>query len=153
MVNFYVVSDSQHYLDRGIIAHESPKTSAHHCATRHDPRRARSSQVGAATPTRVHGVDTGEIEPVPAPVQNGDVEQPADIRVVTRTVEVDKPTIRTVVISVPVEPRTAEDWAVVLEALATRLAQGRIYRRDLPTLIPAMRRLVEVWNRTIEQAR
>ena len=80
-------------------------------------------------------------------------EQPADVRVVTRTVEVEKPTIRTVEIPVPVEPRTAEDWVVVLEALSTRLAQGRIYRRDLPTLTPAMRRLVEVWNRTIEQAR
>ena len=80
-------------------------------------------------------------------------EQPADIRVVTRTVEVEKPTIRTVETPVPVEPRTAEDWVVVLDALSTRLAQGRIYRRDLPTLTPAMRRLVEVWNRTIEQAR
>ena len=80
-------------------------------------------------------------------------EQPVDVRVVTRTIEVDKPTIRMVEVPVPAEPRTAEDWAVVLETLATRLAQGRIYRRDMPTLTPAMRRLVEVWNRTIEQPR
>ena len=82
-----------------------------------------------------------------------DRERPADVRVVTRTVEVEKPTIRMVEVPVPAEPRTAEDWVVALEALSTRLAQGRIYRRDLPTLTPAMRRLVEVWNRTIEQAR
>ena len=82
-----------------------------------------------------------------------DRDRPANVRVVTRTVEVEKPTIHTVEIPVPVEPRTAEDWVVALEALSTRLAQGRTYRRDLPTLIPAMRRLVEVWNRTIEQAR
>ena len=82
-----------------------------------------------------------------------DRERPADVRVVTRTVEVEKPTIRMVEVPVPAEPRTAEDWAVVLQALATRLAQGRIYRRDLPTLTPAMRRLVAVWNRTIEQPR
>ena len=82
-----------------------------------------------------------------------DRERPADVRVVTRTVEVEKPTIRMVEVPVPAEPRTAEDWVVVLDALSTRLAQGRIYRRDLPTLTPAMRRLVEVWNRTIEQPR
>ena len=86
-------------------------------------------------------------------VRRVDRDRPADVRVVTRTVEVEKPTIHTVEIPVPVEPRTAEDWVVALEALSTRLAQGRIYRRDLPTLIPAMRRLVEVWNRTIEQPR
>jgi hypothetical protein len=60
---------------------------------------------------------------------------------------VEKPTIHKV--KIPTEPRTADEWAGLLEALATRLAQGRIYRRDLPTLTPAVRRLVEVWNRTI----
>ena len=85
--------------------------------------------------------------------RRADREQPADVRVVTRTIEVEKPTIRTVEVPVPKEPRTAEEWAALLEALATRLAQGRIYRRDLPDLAPAIRRLFGVWNRTIEQPR
>jgi hypothetical protein len=66
-------------------------------------------------------------------------------------IEVEKPTIRTVEVPVPTEPRTVEEWEAVLETFATRLAQGRIYRRDLPTLEPAVRRLVEVWNRTLQQ--
>ena len=69
----------------------------------------------------------------------------------TRTIDVEKPTIRTVEVPVPTEPRTADDWEALLQTLATRLAQGRIYRRDLPPLEPAVRRLVEVWNRTLQQ--
>lgn len=69
----------------------------------------------------------------------------------TRTIEVEQPVLRTVEVPVPTEPKTAEEWAALLEALANRLAQGRVYRRDLPTLAPAV--LVEVWNRTIEQPR
>lgn len=71
------------------------------------------------------------------------------MKVVTRTIEVEKPVRRSVEVAVPTEPRTADDWATFLETFATRLAQGRIYRRDLPALEPAVRRLVEVWNRTI----
>jgi len=66
-------------------------------------------------------------------------------------VEIEKPTIRTVEVAVPTEPRNADEWEALLQTLATRLAQGRIYRRELPTLEPAVRRLVEVWNRTLQQ--
>jgi len=83
--------------------------------------------------------------------RRADREQLANVRVVTRTIEVEKPTMRTVEVPVPTEPRTADEWEALLQAFATRLAQGRIYRRDLPTLEPAVRRLVEVWNRTLQQ--
>lgn len=72
-----------------------------------------------------------------------------EVKVVTRTIELDTPVVRSVEIAVPTEPRTAHDWATLLETFATRLAQGRIYRRDLTALEPAVRHLVEVWNRTI----
>lgn len=85
--------------------------------------------------------------------RRADREQPGDVRVVTRTIEVERPTIRTVEVPVPTEPRTVDEWEALLQAFATRLAQGRIYRRDLPTLEPAVRRLVEVWNRTLQQPR
>ena len=77
-------------------------------------------------------------------------EQFSDVRVVTRIVEVEKPSIRAVEDPVPTEPRTADEWETLLETFATRLAQGRIYRRDLPTLEPSVRRLVEVWNRMLQ---
>lgn len=80
-------------------------------------------------------------------------ENQPEVRVVTRTIEVEKPVSHTVEVPVPVEPRTADEWSTLLETFATRLAQGRIYRRDLPTLEPAVRRLVEVWNRTLQQPR
>ena len=80
-------------------------------------------------------------------------EQQTEVRVVTRTVEVEKPVIRSVEVPVPVEPRNADEWAAVLETFATRLAQGRIYRRDLPTLEPAVQRLAEVWLRTTNERR
>ena len=83
--------------------------------------------------------------------RRADREQLGDVRVVTRMIEVEKPTTRTVEVRVPTEPRTADEWEALLQAFATRLAQGRIYRRDLPTLEPAVRRLVEVWNRTLQQ--
>lgn len=76
----------------------------------------------------------------------------AEVRVVTRTVEVEKVVTRSVEVPVPAEPRSAEEWATLLEMFATRLAQGRIYRRDLPTLEPAVRRLADVWLRTINQS-
>lgn len=75
-------------------------------------------------------------------------ENQPEVRVVTRTIEVEKPVSHTVEVPVPVEPRTADEWSTLLETFATRLAQGRIYRRDLSTLEPAVRRLIEVWNRT-----
>lgn len=78
-------------------------------------------------------------------------DQQGEVRVATRTVEVEKAVTRSIEVPVPTEPRTAEEWATTLETLATRLAQGRIYRRDLPTLEPAVRRLADVWLRTINQ--
>lgn len=80
-------------------------------------------------------------------------EQAPDVRVVTRTIEVEKPIVKTIEVQVPAEPRNAEDWAALLELFATRLAQGRIYRRDLPALEPAVLRLVQVWNRVNESAK
>lgn len=80
--------------------------------------------------------------------RRADREQSHDVRVVTRMIEVEEPEVRAQV-PVPTESRTADEWATLLETFATRLAQGRIYRRDLATLGPAVRRLVEVWNRTI----
>lgn len=40
--------------------------------------------------------------------------------------------------------RRSPRWTDVLDTFATRLAQGRIYRRELATVEPAGRRLVEV---------
>ena len=76
-------------------------------------------------------------------------EQLGEVKVVTRTIELDTPMVRSVEVAVPTEPRTADEWATLLETFATRLAQGRIYRRDLTALEPAVQRLVDVWNRTI----
>ena len=80
-------------------------------------------------------------------------EQPPEVKVVTRTIEVDKPVVRTVEVPVPVEPQSAPEWAATLEVLATRLAQGRVYRRDMPVLEPAIQHLVDVWIRTANQHR
>lgn len=79
-------------------------------------------------------------------------DQQSEVRVVTRTVEVERVVIRSVEVPVSSEPRSAEEWATLLETFATRLAQGRIYRRDLPALEPAVRRLADVWLRTINQS-
>lgn len=76
-----------------------------------------------------------------------------EVRVVNRTIEIEKPVSHTIEVPVPVDPRTAEEWAATLDAFATRLAQGRIYRRDLPVLEPHVRRVVEVWNRTLQLPR
>ena len=76
-------------------------------------------------------------------------EQTAEVRVVTQTIEVDRPVVHNVEVPVPTEPRDAEEWATLLETFATRLAQGRIYRRDLPRLEPAVQHLAEVWIRTV----
>lgn len=79
-------------------------------------------------------------------------DQAAEVRLVTRTVEVEKPVVRTVEVRVPSEPHSAEEWAALLQLFATRLAQGRVYRRDLPTLEPAVQRLAEVWLRAVNQS-
>lgn len=76
-------------------------------------------------------------------------EQTAEVRVVTQTIEVDRPVVHNVEVPVLTEPRNAEEWATLLETFATRLAQGRIHRRDLPTLEPAVQRLAEVWLRAV----
>lgn len=59
--------------------------------------------------------------------------------------------MRYVEVPTSTEPRSAEEWATLLETFATRLAQGRIYGRDLLTLEAAIRRLADVWPRTINQ--
>ena len=80
-------------------------------------------------------------------------EQALEVKVVTRTIEVDNPVVRMVEVPVPVEPRSAEDWATTLEMLATQLAQGRVYRRDMPILERAIQHLFDVWIRTANQHR
>lgn len=60
------------------------------------------------------------------------------MRVVQQTVEVS-------------EPRGVEEWVEMLELLSKRLAQGRIYKRDLPTLVPALNHLLEVAARRLEE--
>ena len=59
-----------------------------------------------------------------------------------------RPVVRTIEVRVPAEPQTAEEWALLLELFATRLTQGRIYRRDLPRLAPAIQHLARVWARS-----
>ena len=49
------------------------------------------------------------------------------------------------------EPRSVDEWCGVLELLSTRLAQGRIYSRDLPVLLPAITRLIDVAERRIRE--
>jgi len=46
---------------------------------------------------------------------------------------------------------TSNEWCEVLEILSTRLAQGRIYTRDLPVLLPAITRLIDVTERRIRE--
>lgn len=77
-------------------------------------------------------------------------EQPSEVRVVTQTIEVDRTVIRNVEVPIATEPHSAQEWAAMLEMFATRLAQGRIYRRDLPVLEPAVQHLAEVWIRTVD---
>ena len=75
------------------------------------------------------------------------------VQVVTRTIEVEKPVVRMVEVRVPAEPHSAQEWAEMLELFAARLAQGRIYRRDLPTLEPVVQHLIDVWIRTARHYR
>ena len=49
------------------------------------------------------------------------------------------------------EPRNVGEWCELLELLSARLAQGRIYARDLPALVPAINRLVDVTERRIRE--
>jgi hypothetical protein len=49
------------------------------------------------------------------------------------------------------EPRNVDEWCEVLELLSTRLAQGRICSRDLPVLLPAITRLIDVAERRIRE--
>ena len=79
-------------------------------------------------------------------------EQAPDIKIVTRTVEVEKPVVRMIEVPMPTEPQSAKDWAAMLELFAAQLAQGRIYRRDLPTLEPAIQRVMHVWLRAVNQS-
>jgi hypothetical protein len=63
------------------------------------------------------------------------------VRVVQQRVEVPAPT----------EPRNVEEWVELLELLTARLAQGRIYKRDLPALVPALNHLLDVTDRRIHE--
>jgi len=49
------------------------------------------------------------------------------------------------------EPKRVEDWVAMLELLAMRLAQGRIDKRDLPALVPAINRLIDVTDRRLRE--
>ena len=51
----------------------------------------------------------------------------------------------------PAEPRNVGEWVELLELLTTRLAQGRIYKRDLPALVPAINHLLDVTDRRIRE--
>jgi len=64
------------------------------------------------------------------------------VRVVQQRVQVPAPTF---------EPRNVGEWVELLEVLATRLAQGRIYTRDLPVLVPTINRLIEVTDRRLRE--
>jgi hypothetical protein len=64
------------------------------------------------------------------------------VRVVQQRVQVPVPAA---------EPRNVEGWVELLEILSTRLAQGRIYKRDLTALVPAFNRLIEVTDRRIRE--
>ena len=64
------------------------------------------------------------------------------VRVVQQRVQVPVPTL---------EPRNVGEWVELLEVLATRLAQGRIYTRDLPVLVPTINRLIEVTDRRLRE--
>jgi hypothetical protein len=57
-------------------------------------------------------------------------------------------------VQVPVrtpEPRNVSEWVELLELLTKRLAQGRIYTRDLPTLVPTINHLVDVTDRRLHE--
>ena len=64
------------------------------------------------------------------------------VRVVQQRVQVPVPLT---------EPRNIEGWVQLLDLLTTRLAQGRIYSRDLPAFIPAVNRLIEVTERRLRE--
>ena len=63
------------------------------------------------------------------------------VRVVQQRVEVP----------MPAEPHNVAEWVELLELLSTRLAQGRIYKRDLPALVPAINHLLDVTDRRIHE--
>lgn len=69
------------------------------------------------------------------------------MHVVERTIQtvVPAPSIREV--RIPVQPRNLDEWVNVLDQLSRRLDAGLLYARDLPTLRPAMERLVAAYNR------
>jgi hypothetical protein len=70
------------------------------------------------------------------------VDRPVEVvRTVTRIkrVVVDGPQVAT--------PRTVEEWARLLEDLASRLDRGTIYDRQLPVMHPAVAALVDSFNR------
>lgn len=63
------------------------------------------------------------------------------VRVVQQRVEVP----------VAATPRDVDNWAELLEQVTTRRAQGRIYKRDLAALVPAINNLLEVMERRLRE--
>ncbi|MBU4189112.1 MAG: hypothetical protein KKC41_08740 [Actinobacteria bacterium] len=51
------------------------------------------------------------------------------------------------------EPRNTDEWVGILGLLSKRLAQGRIYKRDLPVLVPAITHLLDVTERRLLEPR
>lgn len=56
-------------------------------------------------------------------------------------------------VPVKVTPKRADQWVEMLDQLAQRLDAGLLYSRDLPTLRPAMERLVAAYNRREDEPR
>ena len=67
---------------------------------------------------------------------------PGPIRVVRQRAQVS---VRTP------EPRNVSEWVELLELLTQRLAQGHVYTRDLPTLLPTINHLIDVTDRRLHE--
>lgn len=64
------------------------------------------------------------------------------VRVVQQRVRVPVPSL---------EPRNVGEWVELLDLLTARLAQGRIYTRDLPDLVPSINHLIDVTDRCLHE--
>jgi hypothetical protein len=77
----------------------------------------------------------------------------AAVEVVERTVERVRPHPTVGGGHIQLGSRNAGDWVQVLDQLTQRLDTGLLYSRDLPTLRPAMERLVAAYNRRTDSRR
>jgi len=75
------------------------------------------------------------------------------VHVVDHIVERATPTRQVLEVHPQVQPKKADQWAEMLDQLTQRLDAGLLYSRDLPTLRPAMKRLVAAYNRREEGPR